>query len=192
MERIHTTRSSIRKYLPFVIILVATILLVERQKQGIMLPVPQVKLNLQERRSPNDERDFTLPDLTGKQLRVSDLEGEVVLLNFFATWCPPCRDEMPSLEDVYQTYRDRDFTVLGISRDEDGKKALDPFMKKFGLTFPVVLDPELQAFNLYFVRGIPVTYLLDRQGRIAGMHIGPADWNSPEAQGLIEELLAES
>lgn len=192
MENIRTIHFNIRRFLPFLIILAGTILLAERQKQGIALPPLQMRLNPLEMRTPNDDRDFTLPDMAGTQLRLSDLKGKVVLLNFFATWCPPCRDEMPSIEEAYHTYRDKGFMVLGISRDEEGNKALEPFVKEFGLSFPVVLDLELQAFNLYFVRGIPVSYLLDRQGRIAGMHIGPADWNSPEAQALIEQLLEES
>ena len=195
MENTQVARFKIRKYLPLLIILVVTIILIERQKEAPPLPVlpaPQIKLISQEMRAPNDERDFMLPDLSGEQLNISDLKGRVVLLNFFATWCPPCRDEMPAIEEVFQTYRDKGFVVLGISRDEDGRKAVEPFVKEFSLTFPVVLDPEMQVFQLYFVRGIPVTYLLDRQGRIAGMHIGPADWNGPEAQTLIEQLLEES
>ncbi len=188
--KLETLRPKIRRFLPFLVIFLAVVIFLEREKSPL-LPPPHMDLISLDVRATS-ERNFTLPDLSGNPIRLSDLKGKVLLLNFFATWCAPCRDEMPSLEALFQANQNKDFLILGISRDVEGKKAVAPFMKEYGLTFPVVLDPEMRAFQLYFIRAIPVTYLLDRQGRIAGMHTGVADWNSSEAQALIDQLLQES
>lgn len=181
--------SKIQRFIPFIIIFLVTVFFVERQKTPALLP-PPIEISVLETRA-EEIWEFALPDLSGNIIRLSDFKGTVVLLNFWATWCPPCREEMPSLEEVFQTNKDKGFVVLGISRDEKGKEAVGPFMKEYGLTFPVLLDPELQVFNQYFVRGIPVTYLLDRQGRVAGMYPGAADWSSAKVQALLDYLLQE-
>ena len=186
----HFLRSNIYRFFPFIIIVLAVAFLLERQKSPSLRP-PEMEVNTLDIRSP-ESRTFALPDLSGKTVHLSDFKGRVVLLNFFATWCPPCREEMPSLEEAFQAKKDKGFVVLGIAGDTQGKEIVEPFMKDYGLTFPVLLDPENQVFKQYFVRGIPVTYLLDKYGRIAGMYPGEADWNSDKAQALIDHLLQES
>ena len=175
-------------FLPFILIILGAVLLIEKQ-QTPSLPPPNMSLNSHAIREPN-ERQFALPDLSGKTIRLSDFQGQAVLLNFFATWCPSCREEMPSLEELYQLNKDNGFVVLGIAGDKDGK-AVASLLKETVVTFPVVLDPHKAAFSQYFVRGIPITYLLDRQGRIAGMYPGEANWSSEKAQTLIKQLLQE-
>ncbi len=182
--------SKIRRILAFLIIILAIAFFL-KYRGNPSLPPQETNA------SPSDVRSsksmpFSLPDLSGKIIHLSDFKGKVVLLNFFATWCIPCRAEMPSLEEAFQTNKDKGFVVLAIAADVQGKEVVAPFVQEYGLTFPVVLDPENKVLGQYSVRGIPVSYLLDRQGNIAGMQPGEADWSSEKAQILIERLLQES
>jgi peroxiredoxin len=136
--------------------------------------------------------DFTLPDLQGNAVRLSDLLGKVVLLNFWATWCYPCRIEMPSMQALYQDFRDQGFTILAISSDVQGEDIVAPFVAEYGLTFPVLLDPDNVVGTRLRVQGIPMSYLLDRHGRIAGTEIGAKNWHSAAMRRLLESLLAEA
>ncbi len=181
--------SKISFFLPFLIIVLAAVILLARQKSPSQLPPPKMDITVLDVRTET-VWDFTLPNLSGESVHLSDFKGNVVLLNFFGTWCPPCREEMPSLEKAFQTNNDRGFVVLGIAGDKE-KAPVESFVQTYKLTFPVLLDPESQGFRQYYVRGIPVTYLLDRQGRIATMYRGEADWSSKEAQALIDHLLQE-
>ena len=98
---------------------------------------------------------------------------------------------MPSLERAFQRNKERGLVVLGIAADPEGAKTVTPFLDEYNVTFPVLLDPKNQVFSQYFVRAIPVTYLLDRKGHIASMYRGEADWSSQEAQVLLEHLLKD-
>lgn len=181
--------SLIRRVLPFLIIVITAAFLLEHQKSP-SLPPPEMDIDSLDVRA-DTSWDFALPDLSGEMIHLSDFQGSVVLLNFFGTWCPPCRKEMPSIEEAFQTHKDKGFVVLGISGDKE-KETVKSFVQNYKLTFPVLLDPENQVFTQYFVRGVPVTYLLDRQGRIATMYPGEADWNSSKAQVLLDHLLQEA
>ena len=195
MDYMHFSRFPTKKFLPFIVIGVIVVFVVviswrEQQKSG-SLPGPPVKLLSPEKR-PSEGTDFTLPDLSGNSIRLAELKGNVVLVNFFATWCAPCRDEMPTLEKVFRTYQNKGFLVLGVAGDSKGQEVVEPFVKKYGVTFPVVLDAENVVQRQYGVRGIPAVYLFDRQGKIATMYVGGANWDSAEAHALIDELLKES
>jgi peroxiredoxin len=135
--------------------------------------------------------DFTLPDLQGNAVSLSNLRGKVVLLNFWATWCYPCRIEMPSMQALYQDYRDQGFTILAISSDVKGEDVVAPFVAEYGLTFPVLLDPGNVVGTRLRVPGIPMSYLLDKHGRIAGTEIGARNWHSTTMLRLLESLLRE-
>ena len=179
-------------FLPFLVIVLAAVLIIQQQSKAPETPPlapPNMALNSLEIRSPN-QRQFALNDLSGNSIQLSDFRGKAVLLNFFATWCPGCREEMPSLERLYQANKEKGFVVLGISADDKAKPVIS-LAEETQVTFPIVLDPEKEAFSQYFVRGIPVSYFLDRQGRIAGMFLGEADWGSTKAQKLVEQLLQE-
>jgi peroxiredoxin len=180
-----------KKFVPFLVIVAVVFLLLQRQQSSGPLPAPKLELLEIESRSTKGT-EFTLADLSGKHVRLADFRGNVVVLNFFATWCGPCRKEMPGLEKLYQHYQHKGLVVVGVSGDVQGKDVVDPFVKEYNLTFPVVLDPQNTVSKQYRVRGIPTIYLLDRQGRIAGMHVGGADWNGKVARKLIEQLLEES
>jgi peroxiredoxin len=133
--------------------------------------------------------DFTVAGLTGPPLRLSDFKGKVVFLNFWATWCPPCKEEMPSMERLYRRYKDKEFTILALSIDSGGAAPVGAFVKKLGLTFPIGLDTKTTVANQYTVRGLPATFLIDRKGTIAAVAIGPRDWDSKAAHAAIESLL---
>jgi peroxiredoxin len=133
--------------------------------------------------------DFTVPGLTGQLLRLSDFRGRVVFLNFWATWCPPCKEEMPSMERLYRRYKDNSFTILALSIDSGDAGRVAGFVKKLGLTFPIGLDRKQDVANQYSVRGLPATFLIDRKGTIAAVAIGARDWDGKSAHAVIESLL---
>ncbi len=141
-------------------------------------------------RGPVLAPDFAVIDLHGQAVRLSALRGKVVLLNLWTTWCPPCREEMPSLERLWGRLHDRDFRLLAVSEDEEGKRAVDPFVREMGLTFPVLVDPEHQVGDRYEVTGYPETFLIDRGGRVIEHIVGPRDWASPEWVATLEGLIA--
>ena len=135
--------------------------------------------------------DFTLPDMAGKQVSLSQYNGKVVMLNFWATWCSPCKAEMPSMEKLYKAYREKDFVILAVSVDRKGKGNVDEFIKKNGYTFPILLDPDSTLSDHYQVPYIPATFIIDRQGRIVSREYGARTWDSNAVKGKLEELLSK-
>ncbi|MDR1933457.1 MAG: TlpA family protein disulfide reductase [Spirochaetales bacterium] len=123
--------------------------------------------------------DFTLPLLSGGTQSLDSLRGKVVFLNFWATWCPPCRAEMPAMEKLYQKFKNDGLAFFTVNIQED-KKDVEAFMKEFGLSFPVALDFKGEAAAMYGVRGIPTTYIIDRDGRIIAAAVGGREWDSAE------------
>lgn len=113
--------------------------------------------------------DFTLADLQGKQWHLRDLKGKIVLVNFWATWCPPCRKEMPDLEALFEKYKDQGFLVLSIS-DEDAAK-VQPFITERNITYPVLLDPGRKVNDSFQVEGIPKSFVYDREGKLVAQSI---------------------
>ena len=128
--------------------------------------------------------DFTLQDITGKSWTRSALKGKVVLVNFWATWCPPCRKEMPDLEALYKEFGDRGLVVLGIS--DEVATTVDPFIAKTGYTFPILLDPGRKVNTRYHIQGIPNSFLYDRQGHLAAQAI------DMRTRGQFLKLLAQA
>jgi thiol-disulfide isomerase/thioredoxin len=146
--------------------------------------------------APEDRKAFetsiALPTLHGPILRLSAFQGYVVLLNFWATWCYPCRAEMPSMNALYQRYRDKGFTIIAIASDAPGRMAVAPYAEQQNLLFPVLLDPQNTVGTRLQVSGIPTSYLLDHQGRVASIQVGARDWHAPRMRRLIDVLLAET
>ncbi len=131
---------------------------------------------------------FTLRDLNGKEVKLEDQRGKIVFLNFWATWCPPCRAEMPSMEKLYTQFKDRDFIILAVDLREETKK-VRVFQEKFKLNFPILLDSDGRVGLKYEVWSIPTKYLIDREGYVKGGALGARNWASKEAFELIDHLL---
>lgn len=132
--------------------------------------------------------DFILPDLAGKTVRLQDLRGKVVVINVWTTWCPPCVQEMPTLETLAQRMKDKDLVLLAVSQDER-PKAVKPWIQERGFTFPVLLDPRGVVGHQFGVTGYPETFVIDRNGRIVHHHVGYRDWAEPGIVATLERLL---
>ncbi len=134
--------------------------------------------------------DFQLPDLTDKSVRLSDFRGKVVFLNFWATWCQPCREEMPSMEVLYKNFEKDGLVILAISIDRvTTKKDIPPFVKGMNLTFPVMVDSWGQTDKRYKLMGVPETYIIDQQGILREKVIGPRDWTRLDNLQILTQLL---
>ena len=135
--------------------------------------------------------DFSLPDMDGKLHKLSDYRGKVVLLNFWASWCPPCRREMPSMEKLFLSLKGKPFQVLACDQQEDSDTVfsftgqLDPEP-----TFPLLLDSKSAVSEAFGVPGLPTTFLIDKTGRIAYRAVGGRDFGHPAIRALIEGLIA--
>jgi len=135
---------------------------------------------------------FSLVDLHGKWRTLSEYKGKVILLNFWATWCGPCRVEMPSMETVYRELKSEGFEILAISSDPQGTVVTRPFIESNNLTFPVLHDAEYDVSGMYGVRTLPMSFLIDRKGTLRHRVFGARDWNSAEAKEVLRSLLNES
>jgi len=134
--------------------------------------------------------DFVLKDTKGDTWRLSDLRGKVVFINFWATWCPPCRAEMPFMQKLYQTLPGDRFQMVTILSN-DKKEVAEKFVEYIGFTAPVLLDPENKAYKAYGLTGVPETYIVDKQGILREAVIGPMRWDSPEARQMLAPYLEE-
>ena len=132
--------------------------------------------------------DFTFPGLDGEMVNLVDYRGKVVFLNIWATWCTPCRQEMPSMERLYRELKGEDFEILAVSIDAMGAKAVAPFMKEYELSFPALLDTGGTIQRLYGTTGIPETFIINKEGVIERKIIGSRDWAKPEAIGFLRNL----
>lgn len=133
--------------------------------------------------------DFTLNDIDGKKVNLSEFRGKVVLLNFWATWCGPCRAEMPSLHNLYNEYKDKGFVVIAISADTS-EKPVKSFAKELKLSFPILMDKnKAVSFDDYGVLGLPTTFLIDKNGIIIEKIMGEREWDSPQMKEKILKLL---
>lgn len=135
--------------------------------------------------------DFRLMDLQGKPVALSDYQGKVVLLNFWATWCGPCRVEMPAMEALYRGMQSKGLEILAVSVDQEGTAVTRPFQEALGLSFPILHDQDYEVGLTYGARTLPMTFAIDRKGVIRQLVFGARDWNSPEARSGIEKVLKE-
>jgi cytochrome c biogenesis protein CcmG/thiol:disulfide interchange protein DsbE len=119
----------------------------------------------------NRARDFVFQTLDGQEVSLSDYRGQVVLVNFWATWCPPCRAEIPDLEAAYQDYRDEGFVVLGVNVEEP-VETIRPFVEEIGISYPILLDEDGEALKIYRAIGLPMSLILDQDGVIQVRHAG--------------------
>ena len=133
--------------------------------------------------------DFTFPGLDGKKVSLSDYKGKVVLVNIWATWCPPCVKEMPSMEKLYRKFKGENFEILAVSIDETGLKAVAPFMEKTRLTFPALIDSKGTIKPVYRITGIPESFIIDKQGVLIKKIVGPVDWAAPQVFRFFSSLI---
>jgi peroxiredoxin len=134
--------------------------------------------------------DFTLKDVKGNSVTLSQYRGKVVFLNFWATWCPPCLAEMPAMERLNEVYGSRDFVMLAVNAEED-VEAVKAFLKEHPHSFPVLLDLEAEAQSLYGVYRFPETFLIDKSGKIVERYLGARDWSSVDFIKKINILMKE-
>src|SRR5919201_1662184 len=135
--------------------------------------------------------DFQLWNLDGDPVTLSSHRGRVVLLNFWATWCGPCRVEMPAMEALYHEFDRRDFEILAVSTDAQGASVTRPFRDSIGLSFPILHDSDFRTGVMYGTRTLPMTFIVNRRGIVTHRIFGARDWQSPEAKNLIATLVRE-
>lgn len=133
---------------------------------------------------------FELLDLNNEKVDINSFKNKVVFINFWASWCGPCRQEMPAMERLYKKYKERGFVILGINYMEKKEKAKS-FMKELNLTFPTLLDTNGRVAKLFKVYAIPSSFLIDKNGRVRGTVYGAREWDDHGALEIIEELLGE-
>jgi peroxiredoxin len=134
--------------------------------------------------------DFSLADLQGRSVQLSALRGSVVFINIWATWCPPCVDEMPTIQRLYERLQPRGLQVVTISVDALGTQIIAPFIHNYRLTFPVLLDTQGVVERLYRTSGVPESFIVDKQGRLVEKVVGPRDWMHPQVLAMFDRLLA--
>jgi len=127
--------------------------------------------------------------LQGTPLKLSDLKGKVVMLNFWATWCPPCREEIPSMVKLNNAMAGKPFQMVAVSIDEGGKPAIESFFQTSGLVLPAYTDPDNRAAKAYGITGVPETFIIDKKGIIVKKVIGPLAWDDPSVVAFLEELM---
>lgn len=132
---------------------------------------------------------FTLKDTSGQSVSLQQLRGKVIFLNFWATWCPPCRAEMPSMERLNEVFANKDFVMLAVNIEETGMTVVGPFMQQNPYHFSVLLDNEGVVQNLYGVYRFPETFIIDKKGKIVDHIVGGRDWSSAEMLKYIADLI---
>ena len=134
--------------------------------------------------------DFTLEDLSRKSVSLRNVRGKVVFLNFWATWCVPCREEMPAMERLHRELKGEGLEVIAVNYRET-EKEIAPFLKELGLTFTALLDPDGRVSEEYGVWSLPLSYFVNRKGEFVGKAVGSRDWTSQETKIFFRQLLAK-
>ena len=132
-------------------------------------------------------QNFILRDLNGNQVNLEDHRGKIVFLNFWATWCAPCREEMPAMEKLHNRFKNDNFIIFAIDLQEN-RHQVKRFKEQFKLNFTILLDSDSKVGSMYAIRSIPITYLVDRKGYLIGGALGARDWASDNAIKLFEHL----
>ena len=132
--------------------------------------------------------DFQLEDTEGNQVSLSALRGKVVLVNFWATWCPPCIEEMPSMEKLHTSMANDDFVMLAVNTEDNGRTVVPAFLQKTPYTFPILYDDKGVVQKLYGVYKFPESFIIRKDGTIAEKIIGPLDWSSPDTIAYFQKL----
>jgi len=160
-----------------------------RRRPGKVLPLVDAMKELDLIRPARAKlaEDFTLATSGGGTFKLSEHRGKVVMINFWATWCPPCLEEMPAMERLYRQQKDAGFTLVAVSVDTDPKK-VTPFITEHKLTFAIGLDPKMDLANAYAVRALPSSFLVGRDGNLTALAIGPRHWDNDAAHSVVEGM----
>ena len=134
---------------------------------------------------------FELSALDGRKVELASMRGRVVLINYWATWCEPCRDEMPAIERLRAKMKGRPFEVLAVNYGESEERVAS-FVAKLNLTMPILLDPYKNSVEAWKVRGLPMTFLVDARGRVRYWSFGERDWSEGEALKLVQKMVSEA
>jgi peroxiredoxin len=164
------------------IVSVSIIVLLRNDRDSALTPTRPIQVGL-------PVPDFTFPDLGGQEVSLSDHRGKVVLVNIWATWCSPCREEMPSMQRLYDKFKGENFEILAVSIDSTGREAVAPFVRKLNLAFHALLDPIGDVKPLYGVTGVPESFIVDKEGILVEKIIGPIDWATPKVFRLFRDLI---
>jgi thiol-disulfide isomerase/thioredoxin len=140
-------------------------------------------------REKSPAAEVTVNSLKNVPLKLSELKGKVVLLNFWATWCPPCREEIPSMMKLNSAMAGKPFQMVAVSVDEGGVPAIEAFFKESGLSLPAYTDPDGKAARTYGVTGVPETFVIDKNGILIKKVIGPLAWDSADTISFLEGLM---
>lgn len=132
---------------------------------------------------------FVTKNLDSDDVTLEDYKGKVVLLHFWATWCAPCIEEMPHMEELWKTYKDKDLIVVAVTVQEEPNGQIRAFVEKAGISFPILLDTDGKISEMYELSAMPSSYLISRDGKLAGRIKGTEDWSKPEVKQQIENLL---
>jgi peroxiredoxin len=150
---------------------------------------PFEQLGVAQPRTSKPAPDFVLKDIHGKLISLKQFKGKPVLLNFWATWCGACREEMPSMQRLHDAAKDNGgFHVIAISIDRFNFKKVNQYAENLNLKFPVLLDPDRETRKAYFIRGLPTSYLIDADGKLRGFVSGARNWDSPASLELMKSL----
>lgn len=150
-----------------------------------------IHLGIQEYSKPVEAKNFTLKDVYNKKVNLKSYRGKVVMLNFWATWCNPCRMEMPSMERLYQQFKDKGLVIISVASG-DTQQEVSSFMKEYRLTFPALLDYDYAVSDDYKVWAVPTTYFINAKGEIVGKAQGSRDWNNQDAAQYISSIFKAS
>ncbi len=140
---------------------------------------------------PRVERNapgFSLQDIHGNTVDLRDFRGKPILLNFWATWCEACKEELPSMQRLYETMKDQGVEVVAISIDRSNFDRIRKYVDQYNLTFPILLDPDQKVRKNYYIMGLPTTYLIDGEGKLKGFASGARVWDSPDSIQVMQSL----
>ena len=136
---------------------------------------------------PRPAKDFTLKTPAGGVFRLTEHRGQVVFINFWATWCPPCREEMPAMERLLRQTKKDGLVMLAVSVDADPRQIV-PFLAEHDFTFAIGLDPKMELADAYGVRALPASFIVDREEYLVASALGPRDWDTPATRALVAAL----
>jgi thiol-disulfide isomerase/thioredoxin len=183
---------TIHTFLPFKFLSVLLCCLLMYSAQAAERQQPKLGYTLTAISKPIPAPDFTLEDIDAKKFSLKDYRGKVILLNFWATWCPPCRREMPSIERLNQNLKGKDFIVLAVNQMEDSDQVFTYTGElEVAPTFTILFDKDSNVARAYSVLGLPTTYLIDKKGNIRFRAIGGREFDHPEVEKQILQLMQE-